>query len=260
MKSTRLCGVFLLALALASPAAADVTTKQKSSGKGLGGLMTGDVTQYVKGMKIRSDQTIGGKETSTILDAAAKQMIMLNHSKKEADVYDMTKMAEPLAKIATSDIKFDIKATGETRQIAGSTCAVHDVTVSLPMQMGGDAGMTLMMTGPYCLVKNGPGQADYQAFYRTIAENGFFMGDPRQAKAQPAQAKAMTEMYRKMSELGVPYSTEMNIKFEGGGPMAAIMSKMGGTSITNEVTSISTDPIADSVFEIPAGYKVNKRS
>jgi hypothetical protein len=259
MKSIRLCSVFLLALALASPAAADVTTKSKSGGKGLGGAMSGDMTQFLKGMKLRSDQTIGGRETSTIMDAAAKQMIILNHSKKEADVYDMTKMAEPLAKIPVSEIKFDIKATGQTRQIAGASCAVHDVKVAVPMQMGND-GMLIAMAGPYCLVKNGPGHTDYAAFYRAVAENGFFMGDPRQAKAQPAQAKAMTEMYRKMSELGVPYATETNISFEGAGPMAAMMNKMGGTSITNEVTSVSTEPIADSVFEIPAGYKVNKRS
>jgi hypothetical protein len=52
----------------------------------------------------------------------------------------------------------------------------------------------------------------------------------------------------------------VNISFEGGGPMAAIMSKMGGNSITSEVTSVSTDAVADSLFEVPAGYKVNKRS
>ena len=33
-------------------------------------------------------------------------------------------------------------------------------------------------------------------------------------------AKAMTDMYRKMSELGVPFATEMKIGMEGEGPMA----------------------------------------
>jgi Domain of unknown function (DUF4412) len=252
--------IALLCLALASPAAADVTTKHKSGGKGMGGMMSGEMTQYVKGLKMRTDQNLGGHETTTIIDVAGKQMIVLNHAKKEADIFDMTKMSENLSKIPISDIKSSITPTGQTRQIAGATCTVYDVRVTAPMAMGADAGFTLVMTGPHCLVKNGPGQADYKVLYRAIAESGFFFGDPRQAKAQPSQAKAMTEMYSKMAELGIPYAAEMNIAFEGSGPMAAMMSKMGGNSITNEITSVSTAPIADSTFEVPAGYKVNKRS
>lgn len=252
------CCVLALSLASASPAVADITTKQKMGGKGMGGALAGESTQYIKGLKIRTDQSVGGKATSTIIDAGAKQMMVIDHGKREAEVYDMSTLANSLAKIPVSEIKSSITPTGQTRQIAGASCTVYDVKVTVPMQMGND-GVVIAMAGPYCLVKNGPGQADYTAFYKAVAENGF-LGDPRQAKAQPAQAKAMTEMYRKMAELGVPFATEMNITFEGAGPMAAIMSKMGGNTITTEVTSVSTDAIADSVFEVPAGYKVNKRS
>ncbi len=219
----------------------------------------GESTQYVKGLKIRIDQSNDGKMTSTVMDASGKRMFMLNHEKKEADVYDMTKIGESLAKMPISDIKASVTPTAQTRQIAGSTCTVHDVKVEVPMQIGGAGGLTIVMAGPHCLVKDGPGQADYSAFYRAAAEGGFIFGDPRQAKAQPGQAKAMTEMYRKMSELGVPFASEMNITFSGEGPMAAIMGKMGNQSITSEVTSVSTAPIEDSLFEIPAGYKLNKR-
>jgi hypothetical protein len=53
------------------------------------------------------------------------------------------------------------------------------------------------------------------------------------------------------------FESEMNIAFEGEGPMAAMMKKMSN-SITTEVVSYSTDPIPDSLFEIPAGYKVKR--
>jgi hypothetical protein len=258
MRSTRLCSMALICLALAAPAAADVTTKHKSSGKGMvGGMASGEMTQYVKGLKIRNDQTMGGKQTSTIIDASAHQMIVIDHAKREVEVYDMASFGSSMAKVPVGDIKTSVTPTGQTRQIAGATCTVYDVKVTAPMAMGKDE-MSLVLGGPYCLVKNGPGQADYVALYKAIAENGF-LGDPRQAKAQPALVKAMTEMSKKMSELGVPYSTEVNISFEGG-PMAAMMSKMGGNTMTSEVTSVSTDAIADSTFEVPAGYKVNKRS
>jgi hypothetical protein len=110
-----------------------------------------------------------------------------------------------------------------------------------------------------CLAKNGPGQADVTAFYKAAADKGLFFGDPRAAKAQPGQAKGMTALYREMAALGVPLAHEMTIKFDGSGPMASMMGKMGGSTMSNEVLSVSTDPIPDSTFEIPAGYKVIKR-
>ena len=68
----------------------------------------------------------------------------------------------------------------------------------------------------------------------------------------------MTDMYRKMAELGVPFATEMKIGMEAEGPMAEMMKKMNNT-ISTEVTSISTAPIAATAFDVPEGYKVNKR-
>jgi hypothetical protein len=258
MTSTRLGSTFLICLALASPAAADVTTKQKSSGKGaMTAVASGEMTQYVKGLKIRTDQTMAGRQTTTIIDAATHQMSVIDHAKREVEVYDMASFGGAMSKVPVGDIKTSVTPTGQTRQIAGATCSVYDVKVTAPMPMGKDE-MVLVLAGPYCLAKNGPGQADYVALYKAISENGF-LSDPRQAKAQPALAKAMTEMSKKMAELGVPYSTEVSISFEGG-PMAGMMSKMGANTMTSEVTTVSTEAIPDSTFEVPAGYKVNKRS
>ena len=68
--------------------------KSKGGATGMVGDMTGDMTQYIKGMKTRTDQTSGkGRLTSTIIDMAAKRMIVLDHDKKEAQITDM---ASPL--------------------------------------------------------------------------------------------------------------------------------------------------------------------
>jgi hypothetical protein len=61
-----------------------------------------------------------------------------------------------------------------------------------------------------------------------------------------------------MAELGVPLSMDVTMKMSGEGPMAAIMGKMGNNTFTNEAISLSTEAIADAMFEIPAGYKVKK--
>jgi hypothetical protein len=257
MTSTRLFGIALLCCATASPALADVTVKSKATGTGMVGAVAGDMTQYIKGLKTRTDQTTGtGKHTTTIIDIATKQMIVLNHDAKEADVIDMKNLSESLAKSGATDIVATITPTTQTRQIAGQTCTVHDLKIAVPVQTG-KMQMTMVMSGPQCLVKNGPGQADFQAFYRAASENGGFL-DATQAKTRPAAAKAMTDMYRKMSELGVPFATEMKIGMEAEGPMAEMMKKMNNT-ISTEVTSISTAPIAATAFDVPDGYKVNKR-
>jgi hypothetical protein len=101
------------------------------------------------------------------------------------------------------------------------------------------------------------GHADIKAFYAQASEKGFFL-DPAQAKSQPAVAKAMADMQKTMAELGVPFATETNIAMEASGPMAELMKKMRNT-VTTEVTAVSTAPIPDSMFEIPAGDKVTKR-
>jgi Domain of unknown function (DUF4412) len=257
MKPIRLVGIALLCCAVASPALADVTLKSKRSGTGMVGAAAGDMTQYIKGLKTRTDQTSGaGKETTTIVDLAAKQLIVLNHDAKEADVIDMTSLSESLAKAGATDITASITPTTQTRQIAGQTCTVYDLRIAVPIQTA-RTQMKMVMSGPQCLVKNGPGQAEFLAFYRAASENGGFL-DPAQAKTRPAAAKAMTDMYRKMAELGVPFATEMKIGMEAEGPMAEMMKKMDNT-ITTEVTSISTAPIAAAMFDVPAGYKVSKR-
>ena len=101
----------------------------------------------------------------------------------------------------------------------------------------------MVMEGSSCLVKNGPGQADSMAFHRASAKRVGAL-DPRQEKD------------RQMAELGVPFATEVTISLGGGGPMAETRAI---ETHTTEVISVSTAPIPDSMFEIPADYEVVKR-
>lgn len=251
--------VCALALA-AAPAFADVTVRQKTSGKGgIGGAMSGESVLQISGTKMRTDQTMGGDESSTIIDVAAQKMTVLNHRKKEANVYDMSKTAEDIAKATgAGEIQATITPTGRTRQIAGTTCTDHDIAMTVPMKMGNDS-MNIVSSGVVCLAKGGAGAKDYAAFYTAVAEKGLFFTDPRAAKAQPGQAKGMAALYRDMASRGVPYYNELQMKFEGSGMMASMMNKMGGISTTTEVTSISAGDIPASQFDVPAGYKVTSR-
>jgi hypothetical protein len=63
----------------------------------------------------------------------------------------------------------------------------------------------------------------------------------------------MLQMRPEMTELGIAFATQMTLR-------------MGGDAMTKEVTrsmteiiSVSTAPIPDAIFEIPADYKVIQR-
>jgi hypothetical protein len=60
-------------------------------------------------------------------------------------------------------------------------------------------------------------------------------------------------MRPEMTELGVPFATQMTLRM-GGDAMTKEVS-----SSTTEVISVSTAPIPDAIFEIPADYKVIQR-
>lgn len=259
----RLILVTIAALALAVPSFADVTIKSTVTGKGLG--MSGNTTSttYVKGNKMRSDTVTGDTTRSTIFDIDAQKMISFDSKKKEADVYDMQKLSADIAQnVQVSDIKASVKPNGKTKEIAGKSATGYDVEITVPAMMGGANGMkmTVYLTGPMWIVKGAPGAAEYMAFYKNAVEKGWFFTDPRAAKGQPGQAKAMAEMYRQVAATGgIPYEQEMNIKMGGEGPMAGMLAKMGNVTMTTVVTSVEAGPVGADLFAPPAGYKLKEQ-
>ena len=253
----------VLALGLALPAHADVTLKQTTGGKGMGISGTTNGVTYIKGNKMRTDVVIGDKTQTMLFDVDAQKLYMFDSKKKEADVWDMASFAGELSKaVDVSTAKASVKANGQTKQIAGQSAAGYDMEVSMQSALGGskDMMMTVTLSGPIWIVKNAPGSADYSRFYKAGVEKGWIFSDPRGAKAQPGQAKAMAEMYRQMAEIGgIAYESDMQIKMSGSGPMAAILSKIGNVTMTTKVDSVEVAPLADDLFAPPAGYKLNPK-
>lgn len=255
--------IALFSVALASPSFADVTVKSTVVGKGMGMGGTMATTTFIKGTKMRTDTVMGDTTRSSIIDMDTMKMYSFDSKKKEADVYDMTKLAGDISQsVQVGDIKASVKANGKTKDVAGKSAAGYDMDVSVPAMMGGKDGMkmTVNLVGPVWIVKGAPGTADYLAFYKNAVEKGWFFSDPRSAKAQPGQAKAMGEMYRQLAATGgIPYEQEVSIKMSGEGPMAGMMAKMGNISMTTTVTSVDAAALAADLFAVPAGYKLKEQ-
>ena len=260
----RLALVALVALVVSvAPASADVTLKSSSSGKGLG--MGGDMTTvtYIKGNKMRTDAVMGDRTISMIFDVDAQRLYSFDSKKKEADAWDMQAFGANMNQsVDTAGIKSSIKPNGQTKQIAGKAAAGYDMEMSVPAMMGGKGGMkmTMLLSGPIWIVKGAPGTAEYINFYKGAAEKGWIFSDPRGAKGNPGQAKAMAEMYRQLAATGgIPYEQEMNFKMSGDGPMAGMLAKMGNITMTSTVTSVETTPLAADLFAVPPGYKIKEQ-
>ncbi|MDP9191022.1 MAG: hypothetical protein M3P06_04890 [Acidobacteriota bacterium] len=255
--------ILVMGVMLAVPVFGDVTIKQTTGGKGMGISAAGTTTTYLKGMKMRSEVTAGGTVMTTIFDVENQKMYTFDSKKKSVDVWDMQAFSAEMAKsVEAGEIEASVKANGKKKEIAGKTASGYDLAVSVPAKMGGESGMamTVMLKGPMWVVKGAPGTEEYVAFYKAAVEKGWIFSDPRAAKGSPGQAKAMAEMHRQLAATGgVPYETEMAISITGEGPMAAVMARMGGMSMTSIVQSVDTGALDDALFAPPPGYKMNSK-
>jgi hypothetical protein len=266
----RVCLSLLLSIAVVLPAYADVTVKMTTGGKGLGMAASTTGTTYIKGNKMRSDLQMGNRTQSTIFDLDAQKMYVFESGKKEADVWDMAEFGKQIGmNIDAEKMKTSIKPNGEKKPFGNLTADGYNMEVSVPATIGNNKDMTMTVTlsGPVWIVKDAPGAAEYNAFYKTAVEKGWIFGDPRAAKGQPGQAKAMAEMYRQFAEIGgIAYESDIQIKMgmgdASGGPgglMAGMLAKMGNVSTQTKVEDVQTGTVADDMFAPPAGYKLNTR-
>ena len=264
---TRVLGLAILVLSLAAPAAADLTLKQAVTGKGMGMNGQTTATTYIKGNKMRSETQAGDRTQTTVFDLDAQKMYIFDSKKKEADVWDMAAFASELSKsVDTSAMKASLKPNGQTKQIAGQTATGFDLEISMPATMAGskDMSMLVTMTGPTWIVKNAPGTADYLRFYKSAAEKGWVLSDPRAAKGAPGQARAMTEMYKQLAEAGgIAYETDVQIKMSAnsgaGNPLGGLLARMGNISTATTMQSVETGALTEDLFAPPAGYKLNQK-
>ena len=253
----------VVALAVSATATADVTLKATATGKGLG--MSGETSNvtYIKGLKMRSESASAKASNVTIFDVDAQKMYILNDTKKEVDAWDMGAFTQEVSQAVTVDgVRASMTPNGQTKTIQGQVAEGYDVEIVVPTVLGGPGGLpvTMLLTGVSWISKGSPGAADYAAFYKGAAEKGWIFSDPRTAKGAPGQAKAMAQMYAEFAKIGgMPLESQMDIKAEGDGPVAAAMAKMGGVSTTTVIDSVDTALLDDALFQVPADYTLKER-
>ena len=138
---------------------------------------------------MRTDSTLLGTPTTTIIDIEAQKFISVNHKKKEVTVYDMAQFRQDLDKSMKTGAVEGV-AQAERPEEGHRRPRLHRLR-HLDRDADGDGRpgrteMTMVMTGPVFIAKGAPGSADYARFHHAAAEKGFVMSDPRAAKGNPS--------------------------------------------------------------------------
>ena len=257
---TRMFLAAVLTLVAGVPALADVTIKSTANSKGFG--LSGATTSvtYIKGLKMRVEATIGSKNFTSIYDVDAQKMYILDAKKKQVDAWDMGAFSQEISKsVSAEGMHANLKPNGQTKTVSGHNAEGYDIDIVVPAIVAGSP-LTMAMTGTSWIAKGAPGSAEYSAFYKGAAEKGWIFTDPRTAKAQPGQAKAMAEMYTQFAQIGgIPMDSQMDIKAQGEGMVAATMARMGSVSTTTTIDSVETGPLADDLFAPPADYALKQQ-
>ncbi|MBA3886452.1 MAG: hypothetical protein H0X67_12075 [Acidobacteria bacterium] len=270
---TRQAVALVAALALASASLlADVTivTTMTMDG-GAPGMMAGQqmprLVTHVKGMKAATVVETGATTMTSIIDLTRRRVVMLNSQDRTAQVLDGTPAAaDKSIPIPKMDLK--VTPTGRKRTIQGVECTEHTYTMTVQMDqvMGGGQvppeaaamlqGVSMKMDGSVWSATTGPGAAEFMAYTKAFVDQNMMAV---MASGMPGLAGGIDQMMAASTQApGIAYLTEMTMTVEGTGQVVEMMRKMGPMKMRMEVTSISTDSVPDSMFEIPQGYKTVK--
>lgn len=270
----RFCATFAVIALLSAPVLADVTvtTAFTMEGGAAGMMPAGSMPRMVmriKGDKARTDIEAAGQTTTSIVDLALKQMILLEGASKTARIVDSTTKAPGAPDVTLPKIESSTRPTGRTREIDGITCDEHAFEMTMDMSSTSPgrqvppeaAAMTrdiqFVTTGSMWMAKDGPGMAEYLAFQKaTLAANLPALA----ASAVPGlRNSGFDKLMATAAQItGLPYLTEMAMTVEGTGELVEMMKQMASMKVTMKVTSISTDALSADLFRVPAGYTVGK--
>jgi len=272
----RLVTTLAIAAMCSSVLRADVTVTSTMSieggapGMAGAGGMTPRLVMRIKGLKARSDVDVNGQTQTSITDLATKQITVLQHAQKTAQIYSAQTLATAVKPGAAAKVDTSVKPTGRSRAIGGVSCDEYALKMAMNMaDFAGSAAMPpqaaemmkdvrMVISGSVWVATTGPGVADFTAFQKAAADAN--MAAAFGGVVPGMNAGGVDKVMKTLASMpGLPYLTELQMVVEGTGPMVDAMKQMGGMKIKNAVTEVSTAAIPDDQFQIPPGYTTVKQ-
>lgn len=253
---------------------ADVTITMTNTVEGpmaaLAGADAPRITMRIQGLKARTDIDVMGRAIATVTDVGSKQIFMLDPTQKT--VYRMTSgspSGSPSASTPAAGLndfpmpKMEVTAepTGQTREIAGQSCSEFRTVMTIHLGQMAGAQMPpeiveamkdtrMVMKGSTWISTSTVGASELIKFQEAARAAGMAVPTTlfggQNAPDPLSQAVARAE--------GLPCLTELEMNYEGTGPMIDVLKKMGTMKVTSLIAEISLAPIAPDAFAIPPDY------
>jgi hypothetical protein len=272
MKQSRLVITALLVAASHALLRADVTITMTNSIEGpmaaLAGGNPAGITMRVQGLKARTDTDVMGRTVAMISDVVGQQMLMLDQTERTVRRMPLASLGQPNAvaggglNVTMPKMDVTVERTGQTAQVAGQSCEEFHIVMIMDMsQVGGTLptpeareatkDMRLVMKGSSWVSTSSAGASDFIKFQEAARAAGMTLATNLFGGLNPpdplAQAGGQAE--------GLPCLSEIEMSYEGTGPMIEMLKKTGTIKVTSRLTEISLDPIPAAMFVVPADYK-----
>jgi hypothetical protein len=241
-------------LGLSTIAVADVTVALADRTQGTPGPgVPPDSLTFLKGGRERVDRG----PTSTILDLDAGRLVVLDHVAKTATIYRLDDLRPRQHDLA--QVNVDVELTAKTRQFGRFECRQANVSLVTtnprqPMPGGVFEGTQNITTGIVWIATDIPGAEEFRAFNQRLEKSGAVVTDFLLARRESATAVAQARFATMVAAKGIPCGAQLSSR--GLQPLAG--SELIFPSHSNEwqLQSVSTEPLADTLFEVPSGYAV----
>ena len=265
MKRASMLLTFLLVAVSHLVVRADVTITMTNSVDGpMAGLIgaAGSTTLRVQGLKARHDIEVMGRTMATVIDVAARETFLLDQTAKTVRRIPLAASGQPDPAIAgglnVQMPKMDVvlERTGRTQQVAGQECVEFHTVMTMDMSQAGGAlaipdareamkDMRMVMQGSTWVSTSSAEASEYIKFQQGAKAAGI---------VPPTTLLAGGNAPDPVAAEGLPCLSEIEISYEGTGPMVEMLKKMGAMKVTGRLTGISLAPIDSEVFVVPAGY------
>lgn len=254
-RSSCLVGALLVVAAvfLSPGVRADFSLSGRSSVMAMNMTQAGREGLMVKGYRMRRDLTEQGRSYSYLYDLKSKEITLIDHLMRTAEVRTLASHA----RTAAGNLRFAIKPTGRQVPLGDWTCEEFTLSSSMPVVWGQET-VTVVLEGQVWLDRKATERKELAPFMRAVENEDFFAGVPTPGRAVAPQVKVFNEVGRKLLGRGMVCAIDVQFKFEGKGPMADL-ARRTPTRVGMAYETQTDKDLPDSAFDIPAGYRIDRR-
>lgn len=213
---------------------------------------------WIRKTTIRRDFVDRGRAYTHLFDLAQQQAAIIDHVTRMAEVHDLGAVqAETEISAPLHGLKMTLEKSGNARPLKHWKCEEHVLTASMPARLGNEETV-FHISGRLWVAGKTKEQSELREMTRLARKPKFFVGIPSVAKISPAQAAAVSELFRRLAPKGLLCDGTVEMSYEGNGPMANLARRIPARlSITFQ--DFSSEPISQDVFSIPGGYQLIRK-